>query len=236
MGRRRNSVLDIRNLSIEFATTRGRLKALRDVTLSVPQEKIVGLVGESGCGKSTVIFSIIHLLAENAVVTGGEIDFEGRDIVKMSPSDLRAIRGDRISMVFQDPMTSLNPVLSIDTQMTDIQYRANIGMEEKRTRAVEMLARVGIPDPRQRLSNYPHHFSGGMRQRISIAMALLANPALLLADEQWPRRSRIEVDGFDDGLARVARGSDFLLVVRADRSRQIVPDVVELREVSSSRS
>ncbi|MCP4199882.1 MAG: ABC transporter ATP-binding protein, partial [Proteobacteria bacterium] len=179
----RDSVLEIRNLSIEFATTRGRLKALRDVTLSVPPEKIVGLVGESGCGKSTVIFSIIHLLAENAVVTGGEIDFEGRDILKMSPSDLREIRGDRISMVFQDPMTSLNPVLSIDTQMTDIQYRANIGMEEKRTRAVEMLARVGIPDPRQRLSNYPHHFSGGMRQRISIAMALLANPALLLADE-----------------------------------------------------
>ena len=178
-----NSVLDIRNLSIEFATTRGRLKALRDVTLSVPPEKIVGLVGESGCGKSTVIFSIIHLLAENAVVTGGEIEFEGRDILKMSPNELRAIRGDRISMVFQDPMTSLNPVLSIDTQMTDIQYRENIGMEEKRTRAVEMLARVGIPDPRQRLSNYPHHFSGGMRQRISIAMALLANPALLLADE-----------------------------------------------------
>ena len=182
-GKDRNSVLDIRNLSIEFATTRGRLKALRDVTLSVPPEKIVGLVGESGCGKSTVIFSVIHLLAENAVVTGGEIEFEGRDILKMSPSELRAIRGDRISMVFQDPMTSLNPVLSIDTQMTDIQYRANIGMEEKRTRAVEMLARVGIPDPRQRLSNYPHHFSGGMRQRISIAMALLANPALLLADE-----------------------------------------------------
>ena len=147
MGKDRNSVLDIRNLSIEFATTRGRLKALRDVTLSVPPEKIVGLVGESGCGKSTVIFSIIHLLAENAVVTGGEIEFEGRDILKMSPNELRAIRGDRISMVFQDPMTSLNPVLSIDTQMTDIQYRANIDMEEKRNRAVEMLARVGIPDP-----------------------------------------------------------------------------------------
>lgn len=183
MSANRDTVLDIRNLSIEFQTTRGRLKALRNVSLSVPKKKIVGLVGESGCGKSTVIFSVINLLAENAEVTGGEIEFEGRDILKMSQEDLRALRGDRISMVFQDPMTSLNPVMSIDTQMTDIQHRAAISKAEKRKRAVEMLTHVGIPDAENRLSNYPHQFSGGMRQRISIAMALMARPALLLADE-----------------------------------------------------
>ena len=177
------SVLEIRNLSVEFTTNRGRLKALRDVTLTVPNEKIVGLVGESGCGKSTVIFSILNLMAENAIITGGEVNFEGRDILKMSPTQLRDLRGDRISMVFQDPMTSLNPVLSIDTQMTDIQFRSSISKAEKRKRAADMLSRVGIPDASHRLKSYPHHFSGGMRQRISIAMALLAKPALLLADE-----------------------------------------------------
>ncbi len=177
------SVLDIRNLSVEFSTNRGRLKALRDVTLTVPNEKIVGLVGESGCGKSTVIFSILNLMAENAVITGGEINFEDHDILKMSPAQLRDLRGDRISMVFQDPMASLNPVLSIDTQMTDIQFRSPISKAEKRKRAAEMLSRVGIPDAAHRLKSYPHHFSGGMRQRISIAMALLVKPALLLADE-----------------------------------------------------
>jgi oligopeptide/dipeptide ABC transporter ATP-binding protein len=177
------SVLDIRSLSVEFSTNRGRLKALRDVTLTVPNEKIVGLVGESGCGKSTVILSILNLMAENAVITGGEINFEDRDILKMTSTQLRNLRGDRISMVFQDPMTSLNPVLSIDTQMTDIQFRSAISKAEKRKRAADMLNRVGIPDAAHRLKSYPHHFSGGMRQRISIAMALLAKPALLLADE-----------------------------------------------------
>jgi oligopeptide/dipeptide ABC transporter ATP-binding protein len=177
------NVLDIRDLSVEFRTKHGRLKALRHISLSVPNEKIVGLVGESGCGKSTVIFSILNLMAENAVISGGEVYFEGRDILKMSLNQLRGLRGNRISMVFQDPMTSLNPVLTIDTQMTDIQFRSAIGKAEKRKRAADMLSRVGIPDAAHRLKSYPHHFSGGMRQRISIAMALLAKPALLLADE-----------------------------------------------------
>ena len=177
------NVLDICNLSVEFATNRGQLKALRNVTLTVPNKKIVGLVGESGCGKSTVIFSILNLMAENAAITGGEVNFEGCDLLKMPLSQLQALRGDRISMVFQDPMTSLNPVLSIDTQMIDIQFRSSSSKAEKRKRAADMLTHVGIPDAAQRLKNYPHHFSGGMRQRISIAMALLARPALLLADE-----------------------------------------------------
>jgi oligopeptide/dipeptide ABC transporter ATP-binding protein len=176
-------VLDIRNLSIEFRTGRGRLQAVRNVSFSVPKEKIVGIVGESGCGKSTVLFAIIRLLAENAVVRTGVIEFEGQNMLKMSKHELRAIRGKRISVVFQDPMTSLNPVLSIKTQMLDIQYREPISTAEKRKRVIEMLSRVGIPDAQNRLLNYPHQFSGGMRQRIAIAMALLAEPALLVADE-----------------------------------------------------
>lgn len=179
----RENVLKIRNLSVSFHTGRGMTKALRKVSFTIPGRRIVGLVGESGCGKSTLINSILYLLAENARIVSGVIDFEGQDILKMTPDQLRAIRGNRISVVFQDPMTSLNPVLSIGRQMTDIQYRDNLNKTEKIARAVRMLNRVGIPDPENRLSNYPHQFSGGMRQRIAIAMALIANPALLIADE-----------------------------------------------------
>jgi oligopeptide/dipeptide ABC transporter ATP-binding protein len=178
-----DKVLEILDLSVCFRTPRGSVKALRNVNLAVPKGKIVGIVGESGCGKSTVILSAMNLLASNAEITGGIVNFEGRNVLKMSPSELRAIRGARLSIVFQDPMTSLNPLLSIGRQMTDIQYRSNIRKAEKRQRAVNMLTRVGIPDPQDRLSGYIHQFSGGMRQRIAIAMALLAKPALLIADE-----------------------------------------------------
>ena len=178
-----DDVLEIRGLNVEFATERGAIKALRDVDLDVPRGSIVGVVGESGCGKSTMINSIIGLLAHNARVRSGEIVFEGADLLQKSESELRGIRGKRISMVFQDPMTTLNPVLSIGTQMIDIQYRDPGSAAEKRRRSIEMLRRVGIPDPESRLSNYPHQFSGGMRQRIAMAMALQAEPALLIADE-----------------------------------------------------
>jgi len=178
-----DNVLDIRNLCVDFVTERGRVHALRDVSLAVPKGKIVGVVGESGCGKSTLIYSIVRLLAANADTMTGEIIFEGRDVLKLSQDEMRAIRGDRLSMVFQDPMTALNPVLSIGTQMIDIQYRQNSTNVEKRKRAIEMLSRVDIPDPESRLRAYPHQFSGGMRQRIAIAMALQAEPTLLIADE-----------------------------------------------------
>ena len=178
-----DNVLEIERLCVEFATDRGAIKALRDVDLAIPRGAIVGVVGESGCGKSTMINSIIGLLANNASVTSGAIRFEGADLLAKSEREMRDIRGTRISMVFQDPMTTLNPVLSIGTQMTDIQYRDTIGMAEKKQKSVEMLRRVGIPDPESRLDNYPHQFSGGMRQRIAIAMALQAEPALLIADE-----------------------------------------------------
>ena len=177
------NILEVRNLSLDFGSPRGRVHALREVELTVPKGKIVGIVGESGCGKSTLAYSIIRLLAQNAQVVGGEIVFEGQNLLPLSDSQMRALRGRRMSMIFQDPMTALNPVLSIEDQMIEIQYRDNISTSEKRKRAAEVLGRVGIPDPENRLSAYPHQFSGGMRQRICIAMALLVEPALILADE-----------------------------------------------------
>ncbi|RDD60279.1 ABC transporter ATP-binding protein [Ferruginivarius sediminum] len=177
------ALLDVNRLSLDFGSPRGRVHALRDVTVSVPKGRIVGVVGESGCGKSTLAFAIIRLLAGNAEVTGGEIVFEGQNLLDLNARQMRALRGQRMSMIFQDPMTALNPIRTIEQQMVDIQYRAPGGQAGKRRHAAEALDRVGIPDPESRLQAYPHQFSGGMRQRICIAMALLVEPALLLADE-----------------------------------------------------
>ena len=179
----KGAVLEVRGLNVEFATARGPLKALRDVDLDIPAASVVGVVGESGSGKSTLAGAVMRLLAENTRIASGEVRFEGQDLLKASAAAMRAIRGERISMVFQDPMTSLNPVLTIGTQMVDIQYRRARSREEKTARAVEMLRRVGIPDAERRMGHYPHQFSGGMRQRIAIAMALETEPALLIADE-----------------------------------------------------
>jgi oligopeptide/dipeptide ABC transporter ATP-binding protein len=177
-------ILDTRNLSVEFATPHGRVHALRHVSLAVPRNRIVGVIGESGSGKTTLILAALALLPENAEVTDGEVLFDGQNVLALSESALQDLRGQRITVVFQDPMTSLNPVLSIGTQMVDLQYRArDTGNREKRARAIEMLRRVGIPDAASKIDDYPHQFSGGMRQRIAIAMALLAGPDLLIADE-----------------------------------------------------
>lgn len=176
-------VLDIRDLSVSYQTDRGLLRALRTINLSIDPGRIVGIVGESGCGKSTLISAIIRLLAPNAQIESGSILFRGNDLLTLDPDAMRALRGDEISMVFQDPMTSLNPVMSIGRQMTDIQYRDNRSKAEKLARAAGMLARVGIADAAEQLKRYPHHLSGGMRQRVAIAMALMAEPALLIADE-----------------------------------------------------
>lgn len=176
-------VLSVKNLSIDFLTPSGPVHALREVNLSVPQNRIVGIVGESGSGKSTVASAVMRLLANNADVRAGEIEFEGRDILAMSESELRTVRGEEIAMVFQDPMTAQTPVLSIGQQMIDIQYRRSLSRKEKRQKAIDMLTRVGIPDPSDRMDQYPHQLSGGMRQRISIAMSLMMSPKLLIADE-----------------------------------------------------
>jgi peptide/nickel transport system ATP-binding protein len=178
-----DSVLSVRDLSVEFLTRRGRAQALRHVDLEVPRGSVVGVVGESGSGKTTLISAAMRLLPQNAVVKSGEVLLDGENLLKMDEAALRSLRGRKMSMIFQDPMTALNPVLSIGQQMVDIQYRERIPAAEKRAKAAEMLRRVGIPDPKQRLGNYPFEFSGGMRQRIAIAMALLGNPDLLIADE-----------------------------------------------------
>ncbi|AGT09905.1 dipeptide ABC transporter ATP-binding protein [Paracoccus aminophilus] len=176
-------LLDIKDLSVDFRTSHGRMKALRNVSFGIKKGRILGIVGESGSGKSTVLWSIMGLLAQNAEVRGGRIDFQGKDILKLSESGKRAIRGEEISVVFQDPMTSQAPLLSYGRQMGDILYRRKDSKSEKRAAAVKMLGKVGIPDPQFRVDQHPHEFSGGMRQRAGIAMALLTGPNLLLADE-----------------------------------------------------
>ena len=175
--------LDIRNLSVSYSTPRGELKALRNVSIQIPNKKIVGIVGESGCGKSTLISAISKLMATNATVKSGEIEFHNSDILKISNQQMSELLGTDISLVFQDPMQTHNPVLSIGRQMVDIQFRDRLSKVEKYNRASEMLSLVGIPDAEERLKQYPFEFSGGMRQRIAIAMALMAKPSLLIADE-----------------------------------------------------
>lgn len=176
-------LLDIRGLTVSYAAGKGRLQALRNVSFAVPAGRIVGIVGESGCGKSTLISSIMRLLAPNARVDGGAIVFRDKDLLGLVPEDMRALRGSEISMVFQDPMTSLNPVLTIGRQMANVQHRRKSDSADKRSRSMTMLERVGIPDPDSQLTRYPHQLSGGMRQRVAIAMALMTEPSLLIADE-----------------------------------------------------
>jgi oligopeptide/dipeptide ABC transporter ATP-binding protein len=178
-----DDVLRVRCLSVDFHTSAGRLHAVRNVDLAIPRGEIVGVVGESGCGKSTVINAAMGMLAANAEILSGRILFNGTDLLRMSADALRRLRGDRITTVLQDPMTSLNPVFSVGSQMTEIQYRSGASVSEKRRRALEYLDKVRIPDPERRFRQYPHELSGGMRQRVCIAMALISDPDLLIADE-----------------------------------------------------
>ncbi len=177
------NVLRIRDLSVNYQTDRGVLKAIRHVNLDIPKGSIVGVVGESGCGKSTLITSIIRQLDDNADIPNGSIEFEKQDLLKLPLDKMREISGTKLSIVFQDPMSTLNPVLTIGRQMIDIQYRDKNSIKRKKQRSIDMLTKVGIPDPHSQLNQYPYELSGGMQQRVSIAMALQAGPSLLIADE-----------------------------------------------------
>jgi oligopeptide/dipeptide ABC transporter ATP-binding protein len=178
-----DTLLEIDRLSVDYETARGDLKALRDITFDVRKGEIVGIVGESGCGKSTLISSILRLTAPNTRFREGEVRFKGQDLLQASERQMRDLRGADISIVFQDPMQTHNPVLTIGRQMLDIQHRSKASKADKLARAAQMLGAVGIPDPEARLKQFPHEFSGGMRQRIAIAMALMSEPDLLIADE-----------------------------------------------------
>ncbi len=179
------TLLDVRNLKTSFFLPEGVVKAVDDVSLHVRDGEIVGLVGESGCGKSVTALSILGLIRwPPGRVLDGEIFFEGEDLRKMPPPELRRIRGNRISMIFQEPMTSLNPIYTIGRQIMEV-YREHMGLSKKEAleRAIEMLKKVQIPSPSKRINEYPHQLSGGMRQRAMIAMAMACNPRLILADE-----------------------------------------------------
>ncbi len=179
------NLLDMRNLKTSFFLPEGEVKAVDDVSFHIGGGEIVGLVGESGCGKSVTALSILGLIRwPPGRILSGQIFFEGQDLMKMSPSELRKIRGNRISMIFQEPMTSLNPIYTIGRQIMEV-YREHNGLSkrEARERAKEMLETVQIPAPSKRIDEYPHQLSGGMRQRAMIAMALACNPRLILADE-----------------------------------------------------
>jgi len=178
------TTLKVENLSTHFPTPSGVAKAVDGVSFSVGRGEILGLVGESGSGKSITGFSILGLVDPPGRVVGGRILFHGEDLLQRSPEEMRAIRGRKIAMIFQDPMMTLNPVLSIETQMVEtVLAHEKVGRAEARRSAVEALGLVGIPSPDERLSAYPHQFSGGMRQRVAIAIALLHRPDLIIADE-----------------------------------------------------
>jgi oligopeptide/dipeptide ABC transporter ATP-binding protein len=179
------SLLEVRNLHTTFRTSGGLVRAVDGVSWDVQEGETVALVGESGCGKSVSALSIMRLVSEPAGrIEGGEIVYKGRDLLKLSDEEMRSVRGREIGMIFQEPMTSLNPVLTIGRQLTEgLEIHLKMTPEQAQARAVELLGMVGIPDPARRLKQYPHHFSGGMRQRMMIAMALACNPSLILADE-----------------------------------------------------
>jgi oligopeptide/dipeptide ABC transporter ATP-binding protein len=179
------TLLEVRNLRTTFFTTAGVLRAVDGVSWDVEEGETVALVGESGCGKSVSALSIMRLIDRPAGrIEGGEVLFKGRNLLALSEEQMRGVRGREIAMIFQEPMTSLNPVLSIGRQLTEgLEIHMQMKPLEARARALELLAMVGIPDPERRLGQYPHHFSGGMRQRMMIAMALACNPSLILADE-----------------------------------------------------
>ncbi len=177
-------LLSVKNLSTEFPVKKGIVKAVEDVSFDVDAGEILAIVGESGSGKSVTSLSVMGLLAEPGHVAGGSMEFEGKDLVTLSEREYRELRGNDMAMIFQEPMTSLNPVYRVGKQIVEaIRTHENVSKKEARERAIDMLRKVGIPSPEKRIDDYPHQMSGGMRQRVMIAMALSCNPKLLIADE-----------------------------------------------------
>lgn len=180
-----DTLLEIERLKTYFHTFKGVVKAVDDVSFSLDKGEILGIVGESGSGKSVTSFSVLKLIEEPGVVEADKIFFDGKDLTKFNEREMTKIRGKDISMVFQDPMTSLNPLYTIQKQMEEvlILHFPEMNAEQRKARCIELLTSVGIPNPEDRLKSYPHQFSGGMRQRVIIAIALATDPKLIIADE-----------------------------------------------------
>ena len=179
-----NVLLDVKNLNVEFKLKNGTVRAVDNISFQIQKGEFLAIVGESGCGKSVTALSLMRLLPRIADISADHIKFDGVDISKVSETEMRKLRGRRISMIFQEPMTSLNPVLTIGDQLTEpLLTHLEMSEEEANTRAIELLGMVGIPEPEKRLTQYPHQFSGGMRQRVMIAIGLACEPDLIIADE-----------------------------------------------------
>jgi len=177
-------LLEVRNLQTHFPTRAGLVRAVDGVSFHVDQGELLALVGESGCGKSITALSVMRLIAPPGKITGGEITFEGENLLTATEERIREIRGDDIAMIFQDPMTSLNPVYTVGEQIAEaLRLHRKMSRKDARAAAIEAMKEVAIPDPARRASDYPHQLSGGMRQRVMIAMALACDPKLLIADE-----------------------------------------------------
>ncbi len=178
------NLLEVNDLQTHFPTRAGLVRAVDGVSFHLDRGELLGLVGESGCGKSITALSIMRLIAPPGKIVGGEISFDGKNLLKLSDREMRAIRGDDIAMIFQDPMTSLNPVFTVGEQIAEaLRLHRKLSRKAAREAAIEAMREVSIPDPARRIKDYPHQLSGGMRQRVMIAMALACDPKLLIADE-----------------------------------------------------
>jgi oligopeptide transport system ATP-binding protein len=237
-----NAVLSVRNLQVSFPTDHGSTRVVDDISFHVAQGETLGIVGESGSGKSMTSLALLGLVPRPGFVSGGEILFEHRDLTKLSDREWRSVRGSKLAMVFQDPMTSLNPFLPVGIQIAEMtQLHLRHSRTEAREHAIEMLEAVGIPDARARAGSYPHQFSGGMRQRVMIAMALACRPKLLIADEpttaldvtiqaqilellgRLKESTHIAVILITHDLAIVAEKADYVSVMYAGRIFESAP-------------
>jgi oligopeptide transport system ATP-binding protein len=232
-------LLEVSDLEVRFDTPEGVVKAVNGMSFQLTEGETLAIVGESGSGKSQLVMAIMGLLAENGNASG-RAEFHGRDLMQMTPKELNSIRGRHIAMIFQDPMTSLNPFLTIEKQMIEVvMHHQRLSRDEARAHAIEMLRAVRIPDPEERIRQYPHEYSGGMRQRVMIAMGLLCEPELLIADEpttaldvtiqaqitelvgQLRKQTRMAIILITHDLAAVAEISDRIIVMYAGEAVEI---------------